>query len=200
MTIKTKPTDSKLLKRLKTQERSMAKLLDDYSDILNRVSEIIYKLKMDVVWGKILRFSTTSNFVMISGRVLIKQGEELGGKPLTEDFILTPSLIFPLEMLDDGSTPYQLVDACKAIVQASHILGPDNFSISIVDENTTMETYLSIIPSSDLPTEENDVVDEPKQITINDDLSEKLSGFDFKALSDKQLESYNLTFLSKITK
>ena len=204
--IKTKPTDSPIVKRLKTQERAMLKLLGEYEDKLTRTAQIILRLKVEVQWSKIMRFSTTSNFAMITGIGTIPKGEKINGKALEEDKEIPVSLTLLLEMLDDGSTPYQLAEASQALVTVAQVLGPEEFHNFLKDETSDMEKIQALLPKlnethdeqvSDHTQAETDDAEAPEAIqTPEKERPEIFSGFDTSGLDDSQVQSYRLSYLT----
>ena len=207
--IKTKSTDSPIVKRLKTQERAMLKLLGEYSDKLTRTVQIIYGLKAEVEWGRIIRFSTTSNFAMITGIGTVPKGEKIGENVLEQDYQMPLSMTLLLDMLDDDSTPYQLADAAQAIANVRQVLGPEEFHKFLKDETSDMNKIQALLPKLDTPEDREAThkqikegkTETPKAIpTPSTDLPGKLSGFGTDGLNDEQLESFKLSYYSNYMK
>lgn len=206
--IKTKSTDCRIVKRLKTQERAMLKLLSEYSDKLNRVTEIIYGLKLEVEWGRIIRFSTTSNFAMITGIGLVSKGQKIGELTLEDDYRMPVSMTLLLEMLDDESTPYQLAESAQAIANVRQVLGAEGFHTFLQDETSDVDKIQALLPKQDTaedPEAKHKQIEDgearlPESITTPEKLPGQLSGFDLTGLSDEQAQSFKLSYMAKYRK
>lgn len=187
----------------------MLKLLDEYDDKLTRTAQIIYGLKIEVEWGKIMRFSTTSNFALITGKATVSKGEKIENVTLEEDYIVTASMTLLLDMLDDDSTPYQLAEAAQAIATVRQVLGPEEFHNFLVDETSDMEKILAILPKHDTADDDDaehtqapdDNIGEPQTISTSEmNTPGKLSGFDLQNLNDAQQESFKLSYMANYMK
>ena len=202
--IKTKPTDSPIVKRLKTQERAQLKLLGEYSKILDRTAQIITGLKVEVEWSGVRRYSTTSNFAMFTGRGTVRKGEKIEGNLLEQDYVLPVSMTLLLDMLDDGSTPYQLAEVSQLIVNVRQVLGPEDFHEFLKDETSDLEKIHALLPKLQETTDDNETSnteqsegkEPPKPIaTPVTDLPGRLSGIDTTGLNADQKQSYSLSYL-----
>jgi len=186
----------------------MLKLLSEYSVKLNRVTEIIYELKLEVEWGRIIRFSTTSNFAMITGIGLVKKGQTIGKQTLEDDYRIPVSMTLLLQMLDDESTPYQIAEAAQAIANVREVLGPKDFHAFLQDETSDMEKIQALLPRLDTAEGreakhtqlEDGEVKLPETITTPEELPGKLSGFDLTGLTEEQEQSFKLSYMANYNK
>jgi hypothetical protein len=186
----------------------MLKMLSEYSEQLNRVAEVVYELKLEVQWTRIIRFSTTSNFALITGIGVVRKGQAIGDSVLKEDYELPISMTLLLEMLDDGSTPYQIADAAQLIANVRQVLGPEEFHMFLKDERSDMEKIQALLPKLDTA-EEREAIHEqiksgearpPLTITTPEMLPGRLSGFDTEGLTDEQQQSFKLSYTAKRNK
>jgi hypothetical protein len=183
-------------------------LLAEYADKLGRVAEIVYGLKLEVEWGRIIRFSTTSNFALITGIGVIHKGETIGEQTLEEDYEMPVSMTLLLEMLDDESTPYQIADAAQAIANVRQVLGPEKFHEFLKDETSDMEKIQVLSPKLDTAEDREATHKQikdgearpPMTITTPEVLPGKLSGFDLNGLTDDQQQSFKLSYMANYIK
>lgn len=196
------PKSSPIVKRLKAQDQAMLKLLGEYSEQLNRIAEIVYGVKLEVNWVRVIRFSPFSNFALFTGMGLVPKGEKVGEEPLEEDFKISISMTLLLEMLDDESTPYQIADASRAIANVRQVLGAEEFSEFLKDETSDMDKILALLPRFDTPEDREAIHEKIKEdnveasVTVHTPaiLPGKMSGFDISGLTDKQRQSLRLSY------
>ena len=101
--------------RLKLRERLDRRILEPYGEILYHIFQVVYEVDAEVTWERIFRFSPDSNFVTISGNAIVPEGTVLSAERiLTQPIEIYPSLTFPLAMLDDESSAYDIAEAVKS--------------------------------------------------------------------------------------
>lgn len=187
--------NSPILSLLKTREAFELHILSKYQDILDRIFQVIYELKVPVLWERIYRFSSESNFVMVVGLATLEKGTSLGeiGKIEEEELKISISFTIPLEAFDNGSTPYQIVDMIKDLSAARQVIGSEAFIIGLKEKDTTMKTMQKYVPV--------DVTDEAVKKEIKDGKAELKkyphlnSSFDIDKLSDKQKIALDFTMM-----
>jgi hypothetical protein len=176
-----------LISSLECKEDFDKKLLNDYKEVLDRVFQIIYEIKVDTTWERIYRPSKSSNFVTIIGIALLPKGTTLSSTQVVEDDVsLNISFTFPWASLTDNSTPYQIAEIVRNMSILRNVLGVEEFFKLLKDPDTTMESLVKYFPKDyeDQPPEEPPINDKK---TIVDDFS-----FDYGKLTEKQLQSYSL--------
>jgi hypothetical protein len=197
-------TDSPIVTRLKSQEAVMLELLSEYAVTLDRVADIVHGLKVDVEWGKIIRFSTTSNFALITGVGTIHKGQAIGDTILEEDHNIPVSMTLLLEMLDDESTPYQIADVAQAIANVRKVLGPEEFHMFLKDETSDIEKIEALLPNLDTLEEceasheliKSGETPSPNIKKSDPELHGKLSGFNTGDLTDAQHTALKLNYMA----
>jgi|AntRauTorcE11897_2_1112592.scaffolds.fasta_scaffold00046_27 hypothetical protein len=183
-----------ILNDLKIKEKFEKRTLNKYEDLLYKTFQVIYEVDAFIEWERIFRFSPTSNFIMVSGTALVAEGQKLpSGTNIDNDLVLEVSFTVPWEMLDDGSSAYQIADAAKSIGVARSVSTPKEFHNNLRDVNFTMATLQELLP--DIEKLAKQAQEEPDITTIK--LPPHLDGFDLSGLTEEQKQSL---MLSEVTR
>jgi hypothetical protein len=181
-----------IIEKFEKLEELQRDILSEYSTLLNRTFQIIYELKTDVDWGRVYRLSPISNFIMISGRVVLPKGTVVGESTvLPEDSDLDVTFTVPLIGFTDNITPYQLAEMAKAINSVRQIVGADKFTEMLWNKDTTMDTLYAILPSVD-EEETKSVPDQPAAEGGGVDEYPYFLNFQMSSLTKEQIQSYEL--------
>ena len=183
-----------ILDDLKIKEKFERRTLKKYEDTLYKTFQVIYEIDAIVEWERIFRFSPTSNFIMVAGTAFLQNGQKLtSGNTVDKDVLFEVSFTIPYKNLDDGSTPYEIADAAKAISVARSVSDPKIFHDHLRDGNFTMDKLQEFLPEIERLAEK--AQEEPDITQIK--LPPHLSGFDLSELTEEQQHSLMLSEISR---
>lgn len=187
---------SPLQKKLDNRDRAEKRILEPFTEKLDRTFEVIYEVEAETEWVKLTRFSPVSHFVMVFGRAVIKEGTELNGNKMTEDYQLDISFGIPWAMLeDDKVTPYQLADMAHNLELFRQVVDPADFMQFIRSRDGTYDKLLEQLPSTNVDKlqELGKEKEQTQPQTATTELPEYLVGFDIESLTDEQKKQLWLT-------
>ena len=180
-------TTKNILELIREREEYEEALYEPYNKKLERVFQILYEIKADIKITRIFRFSKESNFINISGVASLSEGDSVKDVTLKQDTDIQVSCTVPWNMLDDDSTPYEIVEIINIIGTLREELGPETFIKMMRSKDTNLDSLKPLIPT-------NYNASKPTKQTSND--SQYLSTFRMDGLTEEQKEKLKLYLMT----
>lgn len=177
-----------LLDKLTQLDRIQTKVMDEYTEKLNRVFQIVYEIDAKVQWGSLTKCYPTGNFGFIKGMCFAKQGTSLKNPQgetveLDADLSITVGFILPLKHVD-RLTPYELAEFVHQMKMLEVVCTPEEFRDNLMNDAFDIEDIEGLLPTGIVREPQED--DEEKQEPTRPD---EIDGFDVSGLSQEQLDS-----------